>query len=134
MGIMKELKNSSRQKQRPAIQAKTRKGGFVTFHPSTAEKTQLREMPPSLEHALSRLQGKLEEGCGITVTMNQNNGSFAALIYDKSQSFDERITISCWHTQLDKAIVGLAFALDARWPDFPSEKPALGFEALEEDW
>lgn len=134
MGIMKELKQSRNGKSNKPKPPTSPKGGFITFHPSTAEKIQLREMPPTIEKSLTVLADRVNQGCGVTITQKLDTGSYAVLIYDKSEPFGERITLSVWHTELDKAIVGLAFALETRWPDFPSEKPAMFFKEPDDDW
>lgn len=134
MGIMKDLKQARNGRSNKKDPPKSPKGGFITFHPSTAEKIQLAEMPPSLEKCLTVLADRISQGCGLTVTQKLDTGAFAALIYDKSEPFGERITLSAWHSDLEKVLVGLAFALETRWPDFPSEKPALLFNDPGDDW
>lgn len=131
---MKEVKQSRNGRSKNSKPPMKLKGGFITFHPTVAEKIQLKEMPPPLERCLAVIADRINQGCGLTVTQKVDTGSFAVLIYDKAEPFGERITLSAWHTELDRALVGLAFALEARWPDFPSEKPALSFNEPLDDW
>ncbi len=94
---------------------------IITFHPTRDERQALAAgaMPP--EDVYSTLAKVIERNCGLALGYDMDRGNFYAIMRDKSQEWSEALACSAFHSDLYKAVQGLAFALHHKWPRFPEE-------------
>lgn len=94
-----------------------------TYHPTVAEREVLRARLfdwPKFRDIVERM---LERGCTLSVGQRLDTGSCYATIREKTLKWEEARGLSAWHIDVERALLGLQFALETRYEDFPDIDP-----------
>lgn len=133
MGIMKELKQRQPKPKDYARKEGERSNPFITFHPTEAEKIQMRQMPVHIGAVIELLAVTLQQDCTLSVTFKPENNAFCVMLHDRAKPFGEREVLTAWHADLEMALRAMAFALETRWKGFPYEVPQRQ-SAVDNSW
>lgn len=107
-----------------AKRSKANQSRFVTFHPTEADKKELKDKAYDLTWAWEVIEGRLDRGCSLSLSVRDDGSSYCAMIWDASLDWEERTMVTSFHSDLDRAVLGLAYALEKRHPDFPEIAPS----------
>lgn len=105
---------------------------LYTWHPTEPQKKLLLERNMSLSDAISIVAGSVSQGNKFLCGLRVENDAFWAMMRQGSVDWDKARCVSVWHSDLDRAIIGLAFWLEVVCPNWPEQRP--GSMQMEFDW
>lgn len=117
-----EISRGTRQ-VRKKPDPKTNGLGITSYHPTTEERERLKAGAMDLSKAVEALAGLVGKGAKVTLGHRAENDSYYAIIREEGDNWQESAAVSYWHSEPDKALIGLAFGLAVRFPAFPDMPP-----------
>lgn len=133
MGVSKHIKEEATARRQNKAQARqTRKGQIWTFHPTATQGAELQMGAMPWEDAMRVLSDRLTLDTAITIGYKPENAAYFAMLRDKAGKWDETNTICAWHSDLEKCLISLAFALKFVCQAFPPNLPAG--KIVENEW
>lgn len=105
--------------------------GIYTFHPTNEQKVDLAETAFDLPWAVEVINSVLAKGVTISLGLHTDKESLWAIARTNEESWEERQAVSVWHSEADRALIGLAYYLtrvNPNWPDIPSSGTQLKFD------
>lgn len=132
MSQLERLKEEEQGRRAKKASSKASAPLMVSFHPNREEIEILKVSTFGILEAMDVLENVVSDWGSMTVGHKPENGSFYALIRDKRVDYQQAKALSYWHSTLEKAIIGLGFALATRYSGFPdgAYQPNLGGD----DW
>lgn len=113
-----EAKYQSRGKRGQAANP-SRSSRFVAYHPTKAEKDQIRSLGDGYAYGGNRGISLLQEGHKLTIGYKPEQEAFYVMLREGGKAWDEAVTISFWHSDLETCFKQMAFALATVFEDFP---------------
>lgn len=111
--------DARRKPRKPGNAAGTRNTSFVAFNPTEADRAVISGDDRPLEEAMGVLYSKVLEGHKVTLQYNPEYGTYMALIRQGDVEWEHALTLSHWHQRPERALRGLIYALEYRYPSFP---------------
>lgn len=96
---------------------------FWTFHPTKAQREELKARNQGAEQALLVLAKSLERGIGISFGYSADRASSFVIARDKTAGWNQGTALSVWHSDLVQAVLGMAYVLTSVYPEYPEEGP-----------
>ena len=96
---------------------------LFSFHPNKDQREELKKWTADLDKDLEFLMTFLEDNCLLSVGYKAENASYFALLKDRSVQWDQAASVSVWHTDLPRALLGLTYYLKEVNPEFPKVPP-----------
>lgn len=93
--------------------------GIFSFRPNNGQKERIPEVITDIETAWHIIADKVEEGLKFSLAYHDNTGSFYASLSEQRENYRENKVLSVWHSDRDKAAIGLAYALAEPYSEFP---------------
>lgn len=132
MSQLERVEEERKSKKKRSSAGSSRSSAFITFHPTKEQKEVLKELPWGPLEALDNLAFWLERGHKFTLIQKPDNGSFCAMLRENTKNWQEALTLTCWHAQPERALVGLVWALENLYPEFPDVKERI--VPVDDDW
>jgi len=115
-------------------QAPPRKGtnNLLSYRPTELDLKNLRENPPDWVKVWEGLGRHLASGFKLSMGMNQDNGSYYAILREPGDDWRKARAVGVWSISPAKALICIFFYLINVNPDFPE-----GISVVEEepvDW
>jgi len=105
---------------------------FAVFRPTAVEREAIREEEASVGACLTTLVRLLEEGHKLTLGHKPENGSYYLHLKEGNVDWDKGITVSCWHSSIERVFQMMAYAVTHRYSEFPLVQRGSGQRA--DDW
>ena len=112
--------------------AKDAQAGFITFHPTEAEKKAVKALELEGVGLLEFLASLTERGLQTTLTRNRSDTALCLLIKERGLEFGKGTTLAFFHSNVDVLVAQAVYALTTKWPKWP-ETP-VAYEQHEFDW
>jgi hypothetical protein len=104
---------------------------LITFHPTKDQKLELQAIANLTPEAWEAMELKLDQGCRLTLGVNQDNGSYFCILREPGSDWSTARAVSIWNTTLERVLIGLYYFLANVSPDFPDDLPRQTFT---NDW
>lgn len=105
---------------------------YVNFHPTKEEKDELKdEQKFNLEWGLLVISNYLDGRASLSVGYAGRTDSYYATLREKSDNWQDARSLSCFHSDPSRAIIGLAFSLERHYDDFPNVESTIQPRDLE---
>lgn len=128
-------RHADESRSRDAKPKKTKKssyGPYVSFHPDKAEKSALQADATSLEDLIYELVSYVEKGHQLTLKWVEKHSTFQAGLRQGGVVWTDALTATAHHSDPEKALRALRYALRHKWPEFPLVGDAEG--SFDDEW
>jgi hypothetical protein len=132
MTILLDAKESGKRMKKKGKGNDVQKSPFATFHPTAQEREFLKEDAPSLSDALSTISEFCKDNIQFSLGYKAENSGYFAMVRDKVGDWTEQACLSYWNSDPEKAVIGLAFALQGRYSNFPNLQ--IGLPGFTDEW
>lgn len=131
-GMSRQFDEGRRGAKKPKNPKANTYGPYVSFHPDKGEKEALSSDPTSLEDVLYELMAWCEKGHQLTLKWVEQRETFQAALRQGAVDWKEALTVSAHHSDPEKALRALRYALRSKWPEFPLVGAAQ--TEMSDDW
>lgn len=105
---------------------------FAVFRPTTEEKQAIALANLTIGDCVQGLVRLLEDGHKVTLGYRAENSAYYLHLREGNVDWDKGVTVSCWHSTLERVFQMMAYAIVHRYPEFPQVQLTLG--QMADDW
>jgi len=119
---MSRLNDETKERQpskKGGKQSNERRSNLFTYHPSKDQRLEIGSGEWDLLPSLEIIRSKLADGCSMSVGFRAESDGVFVIVRDSSAPWNTAVAVSVWHSDLRRALCGMAYYLDKVQPGFP---------------
>lgn len=132
MSVTKSIAEQKKEKKSPKVSKQANKN-YINFHPTKEQKEELKNYDKyTPEWAITVIQSFISGSATLSMGYANRTDSYFATCREKCDDWRDARTLSCFHSDPARALVGLAYALESLYDSFPNISPTVSEQDL--DW